>query len=80
MYRGRFTLAMYEQMQFLDFVVNSTTHFISVTLEYLKILKENSDYMNKNRLSKFRNHLLNDLHKNDLVAEEWLSFIVRLFQ
>jgi len=73
--QGRYTLGMYHQMGLKDLVAQNITHYINLTMRLLqdkKFHREQSD--------KISHHYVNDLHKNSLVADEWLGIISRIIK
>eukprot|EP01038_Epipyxis_sp_PR26KG_P008930 gene8930-12043_t len=72
--RGRFTMSMYRQMNHMELIATNTQHFIQliVNLTTNVTFHHYHTHMIKEKFDK-------NIHKNDLVAKEWLEFITRLF-
>lgn len=71
--QGRYTLGMYHQMGLQDLIAHNITHYVELTI---KILTDQNFYSEQS--AKISHHYANDLHKNFLVADEWLGLISRL--
>jgi hypothetical protein len=73
--QGRYTLGMYHQMGLKDLVAQNITHYINLTM---RLLQDKNFHIEQS--DKISHHYVNDLHKNSLVAEEWLGIISRIIK
>jgi hypothetical protein len=65
---------MYEQMGYSELIASNTIHYVDIVKKLVEDKKYHSQQANIIQYG-----YDNKLHKNNLVAIEWLDFIARLF-
>lgn len=68
--RGRYSLGMYLQMGHTDLIASTVDEYVTLSVKLLS----NDSYQREQKM-KIEHNYLTDLHKNKLVADEWLDFI-----
>ena len=72
--RGRYTLGMYRQMGLNELIARTPREYISLSNRLLSDPDFHSEMT-----AKVEEGYTKELHKNHLVADEWLGFVRRLF-
>lgn len=73
-HRGRFTQAMYQQMEHTDLVAQNTSHYVS--LVYKLLIDDSFATVQSIAIGEaFRRKI----HQNKNIAHEWLQFVLKLF-
>lgn len=73
--RGRFTLALYNQMQHTDLIAENATHYIQLAVKLLR----NDTFYNE-QLDAIDTAYTQRFNQNSKVALDWMQFVLRLFQ
>jgi len=88
--RGRFTLAMYQQMNVSEYTVDSPAEYVNVVLHVLRRTEEEITLARTRILGAFHIQTGGEkppgssghgyLHQNTRVAKEWLGFLVKAWR
>lgn len=82
--RGRFTLAMYQQMNMSKYITSNTAEYVNVVLRILRRNEKEVQVYREEILHAFHFHSLQPgsgyLHQNHKVAKEWLGFLVKAWR
>lgn len=70
--RGRYTYGMYHQMSHTDLIANSKAEYVSLALRLL----HDPEFRNTQSIA-IMHKFSNNIHKNHMVAQEWLTFIFK---
>ena len=72
--RGRYSYTMYKQMKYEELISTSPQHYVTLAVRLLS----DDDYRTQQSII-IQNKFKFELHKNHLVAVEWVQFLIRAY-